>query len=56
MCETVWVLVAAYHVPRAEVGDTLGRLLMPAHLCFEQVGRLSRALEAFIAGKGDFAD
>jgi len=56
MCETVWVLVAAYHVPRAEVVETLGRLLMAAHLRFDDVDRLSRALEAYIAGKGDFAD
>ncbi len=56
MCETVWVLLAAYRVPRAEVGVILGRLLMAAHLRFQDVDRLSRALEAFIAGKGDFAD
>jgi predicted nucleic-acid-binding protein len=56
ICETVWVLVAAYRVPRAEIGATLGRLLMAAHLRFEDPDRLSRALEAFLAGKGDFAD
>jgi predicted nucleic-acid-binding protein len=54
MCETVWVLVAAYRVPRAEVGEILGRLLMAAHLRFADVDRLSHALEAFRAGKGDF--
>jgi predicted nucleic-acid-binding protein len=56
VCETVWVLLAAYRVPRAEVGELLGRLLMAAHLRFNDVDRLSRALEAFAAGKGDFAD
>lgn len=56
ICETVWVLVAAYRVPRAEIGATLRRLLMAAHLRFEDPDRLSRALEAFVAGKGDFAD
>jgi predicted nucleic-acid-binding protein len=56
MCETVWVLLAAYRVPRAEVGEILGRLLMAAQLRFNDVDRLSRALEAFIAGRGDFAD
>jgi predicted nucleic-acid-binding protein len=56
LCETVWVLTAAYQVPRAEVGATLGRLLMAAHLRFDDVDRLSRALAAFLSGKGDFAD
>lgn len=56
VCETVWLLLAAYRVSRAEVGEILGRLLMAAHLRFNDVDRLSRALEAFIAGKGDFAD
>ncbi|TMB31356.1 MAG: type II toxin-antitoxin system VapC family toxin [Deltaproteobacteria bacterium] len=56
ICETVWVLLAAYQVPRLQVGETLGRLLMAAHLRFQDVDRLSRALQAFLAGKGDFAD
>jgi predicted nucleic-acid-binding protein len=56
MCETVWVLVVAYQVPRREIGETLGRLLMAAHLRYDNVDRLSRALEAFLTGKGDFAD
>jgi predicted nucleic-acid-binding protein len=56
MCETVWVLVAAYRVARREIGEALGRLLMAAHLRFASVDRLSRAREAFLAGKGDFAD
>ena len=56
LCETVWVLTAAYQVPRAEVGGTLGRLLMAAHLRFDDVDHLSRALAAFVSGKGDFAD
>jgi len=56
ICETVWVLVAAYRVPRREIGETLGQLLMAAHLRFASVDRLSRAREAFVAGKGDFAD
>jgi predicted nucleic-acid-binding protein len=56
MCETVWLLVAAYQVPRQEIGETLGRLLMAAHLRYADVDRLSRALNAFLTGKGDFAD
>ena len=56
MCETVRVLVAAYQVPRQEIGETLGRLLMAAQLRYADVDRLSRALNAFLTGKGDFAD
>jgi len=56
MCETVWVLAAAYRVPREKIGETLGRLLMAAQLRFANVDRLSRARDAFVAGKGDFAD
>jgi len=56
MCETVRVLVAAYQVPRQEIGETLGRLLMAAQVRYADVDRLSRALNAFLTGKGDFAD
>jgi predicted nucleic-acid-binding protein len=56
VCETVWVLSAAYRVPKGEIGEILGRLFMAAHLRFHDVDRLARALAAFNAGKGDFAD
>ena len=56
LCETVWVLLAAYRVPRAEAGEVLARLLKARHLQFSDHGSLSRALESFLAGKGDFAD
>ena len=56
ICETVWVLLSAYQVSRAEVSDILGQLLKATHLSFRDVDGLVRALEAFVAGKGDFAD
>jgi predicted nucleic-acid-binding protein len=56
VCETVWVLSAAYRVPRAEIGEILGRLYVATHLSFHDVDRLARALEAFNAGTGDYAD
>jgi predicted nucleic-acid-binding protein len=56
VCETVRVLAAAYRVPKSEIGELLGRLFMAAHLRFQDVDRLVRALEAFSAGKGDYAD
>jgi predicted nucleic-acid-binding protein len=56
LCETVWVMLSAYQVPRAAVGEVLGQLLQAAHLSFRDMDGLQRALEAFAAGKGDFAD
>ena len=56
ICETVWVLLSAYRVPRTEVGELLGQLFTAAHLSFRDVDGLMRALQAFVAGKGDFAD
>jgi predicted nucleic-acid-binding protein len=56
LCETVWVLVSAYRVTRAEVGQVLGQLLKATHLNFRNVDELLQALKAFGAGKGDFAD
>jgi predicted nucleic-acid-binding protein len=56
VCETVWVLLSAYEVPRAEVGAILGQLFKATHLGFRDVDGLVRALEGFVTGKGDFAD
>ena len=56
LCETVWVLLSAYQVSRAEVGQVLGELLRATHLGFRDADELLRALEAFGGGKGDFAD
>jgi predicted nucleic-acid-binding protein len=56
ICETVWVLLSAYQVSGAAVGDILGQLFKAKHLSFRDVDGLVRALEAFVAGKGDFAD
>ncbi len=56
LCETVWVLLAAYRVSKRETCETLSQLLKAKHLGFGNVDSLTRALEAFFAGKGDFAD
>jgi predicted nucleic-acid-binding protein len=56
ICETVWVLHSAYEVSRADVAAILGQLFKATHLAFADVDGLVRALEAFVAGKGDFAD
>ena len=56
MCEVVWVLERSYEFRRAEIGQVLGRLLRAGNLAFASSERLARALEAYEAGRGDFAD
>ena len=56
VCETVWVLSVAYKVGRKEIVAVLRNLFRARHLAFETVEQLIRALDAYEAGKGDFAD
>jgi len=56
LCEIVWVLETSYKVARGEVGSILDQLLRARHLTFPSSERLSRALAAYEAGRGDFAD
>lgn len=56
LCETVWVLTAAYRVKRTEVIPTLRDLLRAKQLVFSTPDLASRALDAFARGRGDFAD
>ena len=56
ICDTVRVLISAYQVPRAEVANLLGQLFKAAHLAFRDVDGLERARQAFVRGRGDFAD
>lgn len=56
MCEVVWVLERSYKFRRAEISQVLGRLLRARNLAFASSERLARALEAYDAGLGDFAD
>ncbi|MEO8336743.1 MAG: type II toxin-antitoxin system VapC family toxin [bacterium] len=55
-CETVWVLSVAYKVGRREIAAVLRNLFRARHLSFDSVDQLIRALDAYEAGKGDFAD
>lgn len=55
-CEFVRVLSGSYRVSRVEIGQILAELLRARHLAFEAADQLARALEAFVKGKGDFAD
>lgn len=56
VCETVWVLRVSYHVKRTDVAALLRQLFRARHLLFRAVEELSRALDAYADGKGDFAD
>ena len=56
VCEVVWVLGTAYRVPRAQIASTLRELFRARALAFEAASELSRALDAFAIGRGDFAD
>lgn len=56
VCETVWMLSVSYDFRRKEIADVLRNLLRTRHLTFRDTHQLIRALEAYEAGKGDFAD
>ena len=56
LCETVWVLTTSYSFGRAEVAAALGRMLQAKNVTFASADALARALAAYSAGKGDFAD
>lgn len=56
LCEFVWVLGGSYHVSRTEIGRVLRELLRARHLTFDGPDHLVRTLDAFLHGKGDFAD
>ena len=56
VCETVWVMSVSYDVGRKEIAAVLRSLLRARHVTFRAADQLIRALEAYEAGKGDFAD
>lgn len=56
LCELVWVLRRAYRLPRQEIVDRLRLLLVADHTAFQARSRIDRALTAYEARKGDFAD
>ena len=56
LCELVWVLKTGYGFQRAAIVDVLRDLLRARHLTFSAPERLARALAAYQAGPGHFAD
>jgi len=56
LCETVWVLRAAYGRDKASIVDVLEKILSTSQFSFDDRDLLKRALSDFDNGKGDFAD
>jgi predicted nucleic-acid-binding protein len=56
LCEVVWVLSASYDTSKPEIISLIRKLLHARQLTFRMSDLLARALEAYAAGKGDFAD
>ncbi len=56
LCDVVWVLTSCYRLSRAEVADALALLLRAKHTEFRCSDAIARALDAFVEGRGDFAD
>ena len=56
LCETVWVLRAAYRIPRREIASALDRLLDASGLVIEDRDQVAAAVNAYRRGPGDFSD
>jgi predicted nucleic-acid-binding protein len=56
LCELVWVLETVYRVPREEITDALANLIRAKEVEIGDADPIHRAVNAFRAGKGDFAD
>ena len=56
VCETVWVLDSCYGLSREEIVAALGSLVRSRQVVFASADRVAAALQAYAAGKGDFAD
>ena len=56
MCETVWVLSSVYRFSRVEIVQTLSNLLRAKGVVFSSTDFIARALAAYAAQRGDFAD
>ncbi len=55
-CEVVWVLESAYDFGREKISTVLHQLLGARHLTFRSTDLMTQAVEAYGAGRGDFAD
>lgn len=56
LCELVWVLSRRTKATRAEIARTLDQLQSTELMVFADAAVVARAIEAYGAGRGDFAD
>ena len=56
LCEVEWVLSSAYQVPKAEIIETLRRLLDAEEFAFLNRAAVAEALSAYRDGTADFSD
>jgi len=56
LCELVWVLRGAYDFGKETVAEAVEKILDAAQFSVEDRDLLREALEAYRAGRGDFAD
>lgn len=56
LCEIEWVLESSYNARRSEILGALQRLLKNPLFDFEDRNAVSRAIDAYAEGKGDFSD
>lgn len=56
LCELVWVLRSRLKLARAEIAETLTRLLATELVVVADAAIVERALDAYRRGSGDFAD
>lgn len=56
LCELVWVLTRRAGVSRAQIAGALEQLMRTELITVDDSGVVDRAVRAYRAGKGDFAD
>jgi predicted nucleic-acid-binding protein len=56
LCELARVLRDAYAIPKDQIVEVLDRILATPQFVIQNRPALNRALNAYCAGKGDFAD
>jgi predicted nucleic-acid-binding protein len=56
LCELVWVLNRRAGLTRAEIADTIERVLRTELIVVAESAMVETALEAYRTGRGDFAD
>ena len=56
LCELEWVLESVYEVPKAQIVETLRRLLDAEEFAFLDRAAVAGALNGYEGGNGDFSD